>query len=349
MGVQLGDLVEAKSISIEDLSGKKIAFDGHNVLYQFISIIRGRLGEPLRDGSGRVTSHLSGLIYRNANLVETGIKIVYVFDGKPHKFKTETIESRVEARREAQIKYEAALKEGKISEAKTYAQQAVAATTSMVDDAKKLLTLMGIPWIQAPSEGEAQSAHMAQKGDVWATASQDYDSLLFGTPRLIRNLSITGRRKLPRKSLYIKIEPERVDLDSTLSRLGISRELLVDLGILIGTDYNPEGVKGVGPKTALKLLKQYGRLEEVLSHLDNVKMPHPIDEIREIFLKPEVTNNYKLEWRPPDEKGIIDFLCSEHDFDKDRVKKAVEKIALGFDKSREKTTLEQWFNPESSE
>lgn len=348
MGVQLGGLIEAKRISIEDLSGRKIAFDGHNILYQFLSIIRGRLGEPLRDGSGKVTSHLSGLIYRNSNLVEAGIKIVYVFDGKPHRFKSETIESRVEARREAQVKYETALKEGRIPEARTYAQQAVSATTSMVDDAKKLLSLMGIPWIQSPSEGEAQSAYMAQKGDVWATASQDYDSLLFGTPRLIRNLSITGRRKLPRKNLYIKIEPEKVDLDSTLSQLGISRELLVDLGILIGTDYNPEGVKGVGPKTALKLLKQYGRLEEVLPHLENARIPHPIDEIREIFLNPDVTDDYKLEWRPPDEEGIIDFLCGEHDFDEDRVKKAVEKIALGFEKSREKTRLEEWFNPKSS-
>ncbi|MGQ9679428.1 MAG: flap endonuclease-1 [Candidatus Bathyarchaeia archaeon] len=343
MGVQLGDLVEAKRISLEDLSGKTIAFDGHNILYQFLSIIRSHLGEPLRDDSGRVTSHLSGLIYRNANLVEAGIKIVYVFDGKPHKFKTETIENRVEARREAQAKYEMALKEGRVSEAKTYAQQAVSVTVSLVDDAKKLLTLMGIPWIQAPSEGEAQSAYMAQKGDVWAVASQDYDSLLFGTPRLIRNLSITGRRKLPRKNLYIKIEPERVDLDPMLSHLGISRELLVDLGILIGTDYNPEGVKGVGPKTALKLIRQYGRLEEVLPHLKNAEFPHPVDEIREIFLKPDVTDDYRLGWRPPDKEGIIDFLCIQHNFDADRVKKAIEKIALGFEKGREKTRLEQWF------
>ena len=343
MGVQLGDLIEAKRIAIENLAGSKIAFDGHNVLYQFLAIIRGRMGEPLRDNEGRVTSHLSGLIYRNSNLIEAGIKVAYVFDGKPHRFKERTIEVRVESRREAQVKYERAVSEGKPHEARRYAQQAVSATTSIIDDAKRLLTLMGIPWIQAPGEGEAQSAHMASKGDVWASASQDFDSLLFGAPRLLRNLSITGRRKLPKKELYIKIEPEMIDLKALLDHLGIDREQLIELGVLVGTDYNPDGVKGVGPKTALKLIKQYGSLGSAIKHIDHAHFPHPIDEIKKIFMNPTVTDNYKLDWRPPDVDGIVDFLCKERDFDNVRVLKAVEKIKAGFVEGRERTTLEQWF------
>jgi len=343
VGVQLREIVEARKIDLKDLAGKIIVFDGHNILYQFLSTIRGRYGEPLRDREGRITSHLNGLIYRNANLIEAGIKVAYVFDGKPPLLKAETLEKRMETRREAQERYEEALREGRYEEARRYAQQAAVTTPSIVEDAKKLLTLMGIPWIQAPSEGEAQSAYMASKGDVWAVASQDFDSLLFGAPRLVRNLSITGRRKLPRRKLYIKIEPELIELDSMLEHLGLSREQLIDIGILVGTDYNPGGVKGIGPKRALKLIREYGSLEEALKHIEGAEFPVPPEAIKRLFLNPEVTDDYELEWRPPDVDGIIEFLCDEHDFNEERVRKAIQKIERGYKRSRETTTLERWF------
>lgn len=344
MGVQLGDIIKPRKVSLEDLSGKVIAFDGHNILYQFLAIIRGRSGEPLRDREGRVTSHLSGLLYRNSNLVEAGIKVAYVFDGKPHEFKSKTIEGRMEARREAQARYEEALREGRIEEARRYAQQAVTATASMVEEAKRLLTLMGLPWVQAPGEGEAQSAYMARRGDVWAAASQDYDSLLFGAPRLVRNLSITGRRKLPGRNLYIKIEPELIELELLLKDLGITLEQLVDIGILVGTDYNPEGVKGVGPKRALRLIKEYGTLGQALINLQEASFPHPPDEIKELFLHPPVTDDYRLSWKPPDEEGILEFLCEERDFDEARVMKAIESLKKGYNRIREVASLERWFH-----
>jgi flap endonuclease-1 len=344
LGVQLGDLVEAKKIAIEDLAGRRIAFDGHNILYQFLAIIRGRRGEPLRDREGHVTSHLSGLIYRNANLIEAGIKIAYVFDGKPHKLKAKTVEKRRKTRRQAQISYERAIEEGKPEEARLYGQRAVVTTTTIVDDAKSLLTLMGVPWVQAPGEGEAQSAHMARKGDVWASASQDFDSLLFGASRLVRNLTITGRRKLPRKNLYIKIEPELLDLDSILRKLEVTREQLIDVGIIVGTDYNPKVMKGIGPKTALKLVKEHGSLDAARKKIEKVEFTTSIEEIRELFMKPDVTDTYRLEWRPPDVEGIVEFLCEEHDFDKGRVTKAIGKIQRGYESGRERTTLERWFN-----
>jgi flap endonuclease-1 len=345
LGVQLGGLVEARKVAIEDLAGRSVAFDGHNILYQFLAIIRGRGGEPLRDRDGRVTSHLSGLIYRNSNLMEAGIRVAYVFDGRPHEFKTRVIKGRSRARKEAKAKYEEAVKEGREEDARTYAQRAATVGTDIVSDAKRLLTLMGAPWVQAPGEGEAQSSYMAMKGEVWAAASQDFDSLLYGAPRLLRNLSITGRRRLPRKNVYIRIEPEMIELGGFLKDLEITREQLIDIGILVGTDYNPEGVKGIGPKTALKLMKRHGNLEEALPHIENAEFPHPVDEIRRLFLEPRTTDNYALEWRPPDVDGIVGFLCGERDFDRGRVLKAVEKIEKGFSRGRERTTLDRWFRP----
>jgi len=344
LGVQLSGLIKAKKIVIDNLSGRKVAFDGHNILYQFLAIIRGRRGEPLKDKEGKITSHLSGLIYRNSNLMEAGVLIAYVFDGKPPDLKTGVVERRRIVRHEAQAKYKKALREGKPEEAKIYAQQAVTATAKIVKDAKRLLNLMGAPWVQAPAEGEAQSAHMAIKGDVYAVASQDFDSLLFGAPVLVRNLSITGRRKLPRKNLYIKIEPEIIELQTFLRDLNITREQLIDIGLLVGTDYNPKGIKGIGPKTAIKLVKKHGTIESVLPQIKNAEFPFSIEEIKELFLKPKVTDNYRLEWKPPDIDGIVEFLCEEHNFSRSRVNTAIKKIEAGYKKGKGRTTLERWFN-----
>jgi len=343
VGVQLGDIVQPRSLAIEDLAGRAVAFDGNNILYQFLSIIRGKQGEPLRDQSGRVTSHLSGLIYRNSNLMEAGVKIVYVFDGEPHRFKRETLDQRREVRHRARVDYEKAIEEGDKERARRYGQQAVVATTDIIGDAKRLLTAMGVPWVQAPGEGEAQTAYMAARGDVWGAASQDYDSLLYGAPRHLRNLSVTGRRKLPRKNVYIKIEPEIIELDRVTKDLGITREQLIDLGILVGTDYNPDGVKGVGPKTALKLVKKHGSLAAALPHIEGAVFPHPVEEIKDLFLRPSVTDDYTLQWGRPDTAEIIGFLCGERDFGQSRVMNAVEKMNKGFSSSSKKTTLDRFF------
>jgi len=345
LGVKLGGLVEARKFAITDLAGRKVAMDGHNILYQFLAIIRSRQGEPLRDREGRVTSHLSGLIYRNSNLMEAGLKVAYVFDGTPHQFKRKVVRARAQVRREAKARYEEAVKEGRVEEARRYAQRAATVGTDIVADAKRLLTLMGVPWVQAPGEGEAQSSYMARRGDVWGSASQDFDSLLYGTPVLLRNLSITGRRKLPRKNVYIRVEPEMIELGRFLRELGLTREQLIDVGILVGTDYNPDGIKGVGPKTALKLVRKHGSLEGAIPHLKNAEFPHPVEEIRALFQSPRVTDEFELEWRPPDRDGVVGFLCGERDFDRGRVLKAVEKVSRGFSRGRERTTLDQWFRP----
>jgi len=343
LGVNLRELVPKTIVKLEDLSGKSIAIDAYNALYQFLAIIRQPDGTPLKDSTGRITSHLSGLLYRTSNLVELGIKPIYVFDGTPPALKEAEIRRRVKAKEEATIKYEQALKEGKIEEARMYAQATSRLKDYMAEDSKKLLDLMGIPWIQAPSEGEAQAAHLVKRGDADFCASQDYDSLLFGAPRLVRNVTISGRRKLPSKNVFIEVIPEIVELESVLKECGITYEQLIDIGILIGTDFNPEGVKGLGPKTALKLIKEHGNLDKALPYLKNVEFPVEHQKIKEIFLNPKVTNNYKIEWKEPDMEGVVNFICRERDFSEERVRKAIEKMQKGITKQRGKTTLEKWF------
>jgi flap endonuclease-1 len=330
-------------VKLEDLGGKSIAIDAYNALYQFLAIIRQPDGTPLKDSGGRVTSHLSGLLYRTSNLVEMGIKPIYVFDGKPPSLKEVEIQRRAKIKQDAQVRYERAIKEGKIEEARTYAQATSKLKDYMTEDSKKLLNLMGIPWIQAPSEGEAQAAHLAKRGDADYCASQDYDSLLFGAPKLIRNVTISGKRRLPSKNVVIDVVPEIVELERVLKECGISYEQLVDVGILIGTDFNPDGIEGLGPKTALKLVKEHGTLENALPHLKNAEFPAEPRRIREIFLNPPITNNYRVEWKEPDLEGIVNFICRERDFSEDRVRKSVERMQKGLTQAKGKSTLDKWF------
>ncbi len=348
MGVNLRDLIPDKAKTIIDdlraLRGKAIVIDGYNALYQFLTAIRQPDGTPLMDSQGRITSHLSGLFYRTINIMEHGIKPAYVFDGKPPEIKAKEIERRKKIKEDASKKYEEAIRRGDLEAARRYAMMAAKLTDEMVADAKKLLDAMGIPWVQAPAEGEAQAAFIASRGDAWASASQDYDSLLFGSPRLIRNLTITGRRKLPRKNVYIEIKPELIELKKLLEALGITREQLIDIAIMLGTDYNPDGIKGIGPKKALQLIKAYGSIEKIVK-LYKAEFPVPPEKIREYFLNPPVTTDYKLEWREPDEKAIYEILVEEHDFNPERVKNAVQRLMKAYREhiKGKQMGLEAWF------
>ncbi|MDD5501854.1 MAG: flap endonuclease-1 [Candidatus Thermoplasmatota archaeon] len=323
MGVDLGGIIPARTISLKDISGRTIAVDAYNTIYQFLSIIRQPDGTPLMDSKGRVTSHISGLIYRTSSLLEAGIKPVFVFDGKPHELKRSTIKERSDRKVEAEKDWKEALERGDVEAARSKAMQTSRLTKEMVEQAKTLLSAMGLPFVQAPSEGEAQASHMARKGDVYACASQDFDALLFGAPRLIRNLAITGRRKLPRKNTYVDIEPEIIELEETLSSLGVTRERLVDMGYLVGTDFN-EGIYGIGPKKALKLVKEHPDLGSILKAISQPETGYA--EIQEIFLKPNVTDEYSIVFGKPDRERIISIVCGEFEFSRERVGGAIEKL-----------------------
>ncbi|MCX8190659.1 MAG: flap endonuclease-1 [Candidatus Aenigmarchaeota archaeon] len=342
MGVQISSIIQKKEINLEDLSGKKIAIDAYNALFQFLSIIRDKdTGDPLKDSKGRITSHLSGLFYRTVNFLEIGIKPVYVFDGEAPVFKKITQEKREEQRRIAEEKMKIALELGKIEDVLKYAQATARLSKEIVEDSKKLIKLMGIPYVEAPSEGEMQATYLAKKGDVWACASQDYDSLLAGSPRLIRNLNLTGKRKLPGREVYVEIKPELIELEEVLKSLGLTREQLIIVGILVGTDYNPDGIEGIGPKKALKLVKEKKTLENVMKEIE-WKFEVGAEEIYNFFLNPPVTDNYTLEWKQPNEEELIKFMVEEHNFSEERIRNGIEKIKQSIQKHQQKD-LSKWF------
>ncbi|MHA1210090.1 MAG: flap endonuclease-1 [Candidatus Freyarchaeota archaeon] len=340
MGVNLRGLLSFRQISLQELSGRTIAIDAMNTLYQFLAIIRQPDGTSLMDRRGNITSHLSGVFYRTINLLEAGIKPVYVFDGEPPELKSETVEERRRIRQEAARKWEEALERGDLEEARKFAQSSTSLTDEMVEESKRLLEAMGVPYVQAPSEGEAQASYMARKGDVWGVASQDYDSLLYNSPYLVRNLTISGRRKLPGKNVYVKVEPELVSLDENLRELGITREQLIGIGILLGTDYN-EGVKGIGVKTALKLIREKGSIEKVVEEKKIVIEPS-VEQIKQLFLNPKVTDDYEIRWKPVDRDKVFSILCDEHDFSRERVQKALERVREE-ERTRAQSRLEQFF------
>lgn len=339
MGVNFSELVPARKIELEDLHGKTIAVDAYNTIYQFLSIIRDRFtGDPLKDSKGRVTSHISGLFYRTARLLEAGINPVFVFDGEPPKFKKSVIDERVRVRKEAKEKLEIAKKEGDLEKIRLYSQAATRLTSDMIEESKKVLEYMGIPVIQAPSEGEAQAAYMCSRGLVWACGSQDWDSLLFCTPKLVKNLTITGKRKLPRKEAYIDIKPELIELDCVLKELGVNRDQLIIIGILTGTDYNPKGIRGIGPKHALQLVKEKKNLENVLNAVE-WEFETPAREIFEFFKNPPV-EDCKIKKTGPDFEKLREFML-DHDFSEERIKKTMENMEKA---ERDKQfSLQNWF------
>jgi len=340
MGVDFGDSIPREKIQLEDISGWTLAVDAYNTLYQFLAIIRGMDGGHLKDSRGRVTSHISGLFYRNINLLELGIKLVYVFDGRPPELKMEEIRRRSEQRREAKDQYLRALQSGDMVQARKYAEASTVLRRDMVADAKQLLDAMGIPWVDAPSEGEAQASAMAVEGTVRAVASQDHDSMVFGAPVLIRNVTISGKRRLPGKGIVVNVVPERIELSSVLASTGLTREQLIDFAILLGTDFNPDGFEGVGPATALKYLKKYGRLEEIKEVREPLQSVN-YKGIRDLYLNPPVEKGIRPEWQPLDRGEIISFLVGEHSFSLDRVEAAIARVQAS--KPAQSETLEKWF------
>jgi flap endonuclease-1 len=333
MGVAIRDIIaEYKTpVTWESLPGIA-AIDANNALYQFLTIIRQPDGTPLMDGRGRITSHLSGILFRMANFLEKGIKPVFVFDGKPDDLKMSTIDERRKIRDMASERWKEALERGDEAEAYKQARSSTRVDETIIGTSKELLRLMGIPIVQAPGEGEAQASYMAIKGDARYVVSQDYDTLLFGAPTLVRNLTVSGKRKI--RGRQITVSPERIVLADFLGGLQISREQLIQIGILIGTDFNA-GVEGVGAKTGLKLVLKgefASKLKERMPDFD----PAPVIDM---FLHPPVTDDYAMAAGHPDPEGIRKMLCDGYDFSEERVNKAME----GFSLKAGQKTLESWF------
>ena len=330
MGVPLASMVKGTPIVLEQMKGRRIAIDAFNTLYQFLTVIRDRMtGLPLMDSKGRVTSHLSGLLYRTTNLLEAGMRPVYVFDGKPPAWKHATLAERRETRAAAGEAWKELSEAGAPSEEiLKAAKMSTRLTDEMIGHSEQLLTLMGIPWMRAPSEGEAQAAWMCSEGLVWSVASQDWDSILFGSPRLVRNLTVAGKRRVPTKGAMHEVVPELVELKKVLSDLGLTREQLIAMAMLMGTDFNPGGVRGIGPKNALKIVKEEKSLEKIIMKAVEKSPwngPAP-DELMDFFLNPPHAEKLKLEPSPLQADKLRKMLVDDFEFGPVRIDKAVASL-----------------------
>jgi flap endonuclease-1 len=254
--------------------------------------------------------------------------------------KGKTIEARNAVRTNAKEKFEKAREEGNLEEAKKFASQSSRLTPEMVEDAKTLVQLMGFPVVQAPSEGEEQASFMAKKGDVFAAVTQDFDSLLFGCPRMLRNLAVSGKRKLPGRKVYVDISPELIELPKVLSELRLDQKKLVWLGILVGTDFNEKFPK-IGPKTALKLVSENDSFESIIEKT-GFSPEFDYHEIEGLFLKPDFTEKYSVSFSPPQSEKMIHFLCDEHDFSEERVRNVLKKLGEKADEKGSQSRLGDW-------
>lgn len=341
MGVTLTPIIERKPVSLESLRGKSLAVDANQMLYQFLALIRKPDGTFFTDAEGNVTSHLIGFAFRITRLMcDYAMKFIFVFDGRPLPLKLRELNERRLRREKALAEWRLAIREGRLTEAFSKAVSSTKLTSAMVKDSKTLLSILGLPFIEAPSDAEAQAAFMVRRGDAYAVASRDYDTLLYGSPRLIRNLAIRSTEFLPSKGYSKVLKPELIDAEEALGRLGITREQLVDVAILIGTDFN-EGIKGIGPKRALQLVKRYGGIEDIPSDV-LPKVPENYVEVRKIFLRPDVKEHYSIQYAGLDDERLVKFLHLEKGFSKEKVIKLVERMRRFYRSIGKDMTLKKW-------
>ena len=346
MGLNISEIIPRKEIEISDLKGKMVCVDAFNTLYQFLTSIRQPDGTQLMDSKSRVTSHLSGIFYRNINLLSEGIKLVYVFDGIPPEQKIRTSRKRKSLRDSAEEKYESAKSEEDFESMRRYSSQLLRLNEEMISESKELLEAMGIAVVQAPSEGEAEAAYLAKiKKEVFASVSQDYDSILFGAPKLVRNLTLARKRKTV--SGYVEVKPEIIELKNVLEVLGINLNQLICLGILVGTDYNPRGIPRIGQKKALQIVRQHKSPASIFKSLqekmDSLSDEDKFDweEIFELFNKPNVINA-DFRFKKINEKRIKEILVQGHEFSEERVEKQLEKLR-GIVESQKQKGISKWF------
>ena len=287
----------------------------------------------MMDSNGKITSHLSGLFYRNIALLAEGIKLIYVFDGKYHELKGRTHELRGDAKKEAREKYEKAKEEEDVGGMRRYSSGFMKLTEEMIGESKELLEAMGIAVVQAPGEGEMECAKLVQDGEAWAVASQDYDALVVGGTRLIQNLTLARRRKTV--SGVVEISPEIIYYEDILRNLEIDRDQFICLAILVGTDFNSGGVKGIGPKKALTLVRQKKYPVEIFREVEH-QMNFDWKEVFEIFKRPNV-KSFEIKFPKVDEVLVRKILVERHNFSEERVEKQFEKLRELKKKSAQKT------------
>jgi len=328
MGLQIGDIISKKEINFSELKDKIVAVDAFNSIYQFLTTIRQPDGTPLKDSKGRVSSHLSGLFYRNINLILEGIKLVYVFDGEAPELKESTREKREEEKDRAREKYREARQREDVEAMGKYARADTRLDEQKIKESKELLEAMGIAVIQAPGEGEAQASWLAENKLSYAVSSQDYDCLMFKSPLLIQNLSLARTRRTV--SGVKEVFPQVIKLGEVLEELNINQEQLICLGILCGTDYNPGGVKGLGPKKSLKLVQEFKTKEKIFKEIENNEK-YELDFDWLVIYKeienPKIKEVKEIKF-PKINKEKIRKILLDYEFSEQRINKQLEKLGL---------------------
>jgi flap endonuclease-1 len=332
MGIAISELITKKEIKLEELKGKKLAIDAFPVIYQFLASIRQPDGTLLMDNNQNITSHLMGISTRIPKLMEAGLKLAFIFDGPPPEMKLMESQIREQRKTKAEEKLKEAIEEEDTESIVKYKKQSIRITEDIVRESEEFIRALGLPTIKAPSEAEAQAAFMAEKGDVYAIVSQDHDSLLYSAPRMIKNITVSPKRKI--KGMYVTVHPEMIVLKDALKKLKINQDQLIALSILVGTDYNPGGVKGIGPKTALKLVQEHKSFEKIFA---NVDAEFNWKKVYATFKSMPIMKNYQLKWKEPDIDKIKKILLNR-DFSEERIDKLLERL-----KPKQQKELDKWF------
>jgi flap endonuclease-1 len=331
-----------KENKMESYFGRKVAVDASMSIYHFLIAVRQGDQGQLTNEAGEVTSHLTGMLYRTIRMMEAGIKPVFVFDGKAPTLKSGQLAKRKERQQAAEAELTKLQEEGGTAEdIERQQKRTVRASREQSEEVKKLLTLMGLPIVDAPCEAEATCAKLAAAGLVFGTGTEDADALTFGTPLLIKNLNASEAQKKP----IVEINLERA-----LQGLELTMAQFVDLCILMGCDYS-DTIKGIGPINALKLIKEYRDIEGVVAHIQKsgkhqLPEPFPYEEARALFVTPLVADpaTVELKWSEPDTEGLLQYLVQEKQFDEGRVKKAIERLQKCKGKNSQ-NRLESFFGP----
>lgn len=331
-----------KEGEIKNQFGRKVAIDASMSLYSFLVAVRSD-GQQLMNETGETTSHLMGLFYRTLRIVDNGIKPLYVFDGAPPKLKSGELAKRFARKSEAQENHDEAKETGTAEDVEKFSRRTVKVTRQHNEEARELLKLMGIPYIIAPTEAEAQCAVLARGGKVFAAASEDMDTLTFNSPVLLRKLTFSEQRKEP---------IQEVHLDKVLEGLEMDLNQFIDFCILLGCDYL-DPIKGVGPKMALNLIRDHKNLEAVVKHLESkTKLTIPEDwpfaDARVLFLEPDVRSaddpECDFKWEAPDVEGLVKYLVEGKGFSEDRVRSGAARLSKNM-KSSQQSRLEGFFKP----
>ena len=340
MGTPIGDLIWKEEIELSSLKNKTLGVDGHNITYQFLTTIRDLNGEYLTNSKGRVTSHIIGLFYRISKLLEKNINLVFCFDGKSLELKKETQQKRKDIKIEAETIAKQKKELGETKEASRYMKRTAKITSEMIEDEKELLDCFNIQHFDALYDGEAQLSTMNIKGQIDGVISQDFDVLLLGGKDLYRNIAISGKKKLPNKDYYVQVKPEHINLEKTLEKMQLTREKLIWIGILIGTDFN-EKVPKVGPKTAIKLVQENDSLETIFAKLE-YKPDFDYNEVYNIFAKPKAKDIELNKPQLPDFEKIKDLLIGKYEFNEDRVNNTLGELEKTLTEKKAQKTLWGW-------